>query len=151
MTNDFSLAKRQKERGEPLLLFSYCTSKRVVVAQEIVFVSYHLSAESFLLCFGLDLGWIQKHRDQLKRFSTSSFLEGMFTHLRKVEVLTSAEETKIKEAGQLQDQVNMLTTFVSGKDTQGSDALRGFIESSDSHVAQLIINYGKGYEMGFSL
>lgn len=75
----------------------------------------------------------------------------MFTHLRKVEVLTSAEETKIKEAGQLQDQVNMLTTFVSGKDTQGSDALRGFIESSDSHVAQLIINYGKGYEMGFSL
>ncbi|XP_022598311.1 NLR family CARD domain-containing protein 3-like isoform X1 [Seriola dumerili] len=35
----------------------------------------------------------------------------------------------------------MLTTTVSGKDTQGSDALQGFVESSDSQVAQLIINH----------
>uniref|UniRef100_A0A8C4E7E7 NLR family, CARD domain containing 3 n=1 Tax=Dicentrarchus labrax TaxID=13489 RepID=A0A8C4E7E7_DICLA len=88
-----------------------------------------------------DLGWIQKHQDQLQRFITTSFLEGMLTHLRKVEVLSSAEETKIKGAGRLQDQVNMLTTIVTGKDTQGSDVLRGFIESSDSQVAQLIINH----------
>lgn len=66
-------------------------------------------------------------------------------------MLNSAEETKIKEAGRLQDQINMLTTIVTGKDTQGSDALQGFIESSDSQVAQLIINHGKGLEMGFAL
>uniref|UniRef100_A0A4W6G2Q2 NLR family CARD domain containing 3 n=1 Tax=Lates calcarifer TaxID=8187 RepID=A0A4W6G2Q2_LATCA len=88
-----------------------------------------------------DLGWIQRHQDQLQRFTTTSFLEGMLTHLRKVDVLSSAEETKIKEAGQLQDQVNMLTTIVTSKDTQSSDALQGFIESSDSQVAQLIINH----------
>ncbi|XP_032358117.1 NLR family CARD domain-containing protein 3 isoform X1 [Etheostoma spectabile] len=88
-----------------------------------------------------DLGWIQKHQDQLQRFITSSFLEGMLTHLRKVDVLSSADEIKIKEAGRLQDQVNMLTTIVTDKDTQGSDALRGFIESSDSQVAKLIINH----------
>ncbi|XP_078136177.1 NLR family CARD domain-containing protein 3 isoform X2 [Sander vitreus] len=88
-----------------------------------------------------DLGWIQKHQDQLQRFITASFLEGMLTHLRKVDVLSSADETKIKEAGRLQDQLNMLTTIVTGKDTQGSDALQGFIESSDSQVAQLIINH----------
>ncbi|XP_031147138.1 NLR family CARD domain-containing protein 3 isoform X2 [Sander lucioperca] len=88
-----------------------------------------------------DLGWIQKHQDQLQRFITASFLEGMLTHLRKVDVLSSADETKIKEAGRLQDQVNMLTTIVTDKDTHGSDALQGFIESSDSQVAQLIINH----------
>lgn len=58
-------------------------------------------------------------------------------------MLSSAEETKIKEAGRLQDQVIMLVTIVTGKDTQGSDALQGFIESSDSQLAQLIINHGK--------
>lgn len=73
----------------------------------------------------------------------------MLAHLRKTDVLSLAEETKIKEVGRLQDQVNMLTTIVTGKDTQVSDALRGFIESSDSQVAQLIINHGKGLEMGF--
>ncbi|XP_034716338.1 NLR family CARD domain-containing protein 3 isoform X2 [Etheostoma cragini] len=88
-----------------------------------------------------DLGWIQKHQDQLQRFITSSFLEGMLTHLRKVDVLSSADEIKVKEAGRLRDQVNMLTSIVTDKDTQGSDALRGFIESSDSQVAQLIINH----------
>ncbi|XP_070783030.1 NLR family CARD domain-containing protein 3 [Enoplosus armatus] len=88
-----------------------------------------------------ELGWIQKHQDQLQRFITTSFLDGILTHLRKVDVLSSAEETNIKEAGRLQDQVNMLTTIVTDKDTQGSDALRGFIESSDSQVAQLIINH----------
>lgn len=75
----------------------------------------------------------------------------MLNHLRKADVLSSAEEIKIKEAGRIQDQVNMLTTFVTGKDTQGSDVLRGFIESSDSQVAQLIINHGKGLEIRFSL
>ncbi|XP_040922874.1 NLR family CARD domain-containing protein 3 isoform X3 [Toxotes jaculatrix] len=88
-----------------------------------------------------DLSWIQKHQDQLQRFTTTSFLEGMLTHLRKLDVLSSTEETKIKEAGRLQDQVNMLTTIVTGKDAQASDALQGFIESSDSQVAQLIINH----------
>lgn len=67
----------------------------------------------------------------------------MLTHLRNVDVLNSAEETKIKEAGRLQDQVNMLTTLVAAKDTQGSEALQTFIESSESQVAQLIINHGK--------
>lgn len=88
-----------------------------------------------------DLGWIQKHQDQLQNFITPSFLEEMLTHLRKVDVLSSAEEVMIKEAGRLKDQVNMLTTIVTGKDSQGSDALQGFIESSDSQVAQLIINH----------
>uniref|UniRef100_UPI0037E963DA NLR family CARD domain-containing protein 3 n=1 Tax=Semicossyphus pulcher TaxID=241346 RepID=UPI0037E963DA len=88
-----------------------------------------------------DADWIKKHQEQLQRFMTTSFLDGMLTHLRKVEVLSSAEENKIKEAGKLQDQVNMLTTITSGKDTQGSDALQGFIESSDSQVASLILNH----------
>lgn len=63
--------------------------------------------------------------------------------MRNLDVLSSAEETKVKEAGRLQDQVNMLTTIVTAKDRQGSDVLQGFIESSDSQVAQLIINHGK--------
>ncbi|KAM6964285.1 NLR family CARD domain-containing protein 3 [Tautogolabrus adspersus] len=88
-----------------------------------------------------DLCWIQKHQDQLQRFITTSFLDGILTHLRKVEVLTAAEETKIKEAGQHKDQVIMLTNVISGKDSQGTDALRGFIESSDSQLAQLIVNH----------
>uniref|UniRef100_A0A665V5S1 NACHT domain-containing protein n=1 Tax=Echeneis naucrates TaxID=173247 RepID=A0A665V5S1_ECHNA len=88
-----------------------------------------------------ELGWIQKHRDQLQHFTTTTFLEEMLMHLRKMDVLSSAEETKIKEAGRLQDQVNMLTTIVTGKDSQGCDALQGFMENSDSQVAQLIINH----------
>ncbi|XP_039991698.1 NLR family CARD domain-containing protein 3 isoform X2 [Xiphias gladius] len=88
-----------------------------------------------------DLGWIQKHQDQLQRFTTTSFLEGMLTHLRKMNMLSSAEGTKIKEAGRLPDQVNMLTTIVTGKDTQGSVALQGYIESSNCQEAQLIINH----------
>lgn len=94
----------------------------------------------------LDIGWIQKHQDQLQRFITTSFLEEMLTHLRKMDVLSSTEEKKIKEAGQLQDQVNMLTTTLTSKDSQGSDVVQAFIESSDSQVAQLIINHGKGLE-----
>lgn len=105
----------------------------------------------FSFHFGLELSWIQKNQDQLQRFITTSFLEGMLTHLRKVDVLSSAEETKIKEAGRLQDQVNMLTTIVISKDTQGSDVLLNFIESSDSQVAQLIINHGKMIEIRFVL
>uniref|UniRef100_A0A3P9CDG6 NLR family CARD domain containing 3 n=1 Tax=Maylandia zebra TaxID=106582 RepID=A0A3P9CDG6_9CICH len=67
----------------------------------------------------------------------------ILNHMRNLDVLSSAEETKVKEAGRLQDQVNMLTTIVTAKDSQGSDVLQGFIESSDSQVAQLIINHGK--------
>ncbi|KAM4525600.1 NLR family CARD domain-containing protein 3 [Odontesthes bonariensis] len=88
-----------------------------------------------------DLSWVQKHQNQLQSFITPSFLEQMLTHLREVDVLTSAEETNIKEAANLQDQINMLTSIVNGKESQGSDALQGFIESSDSQVAQLIINH----------
>lgn len=75
----------------------------------------------------------------------------MLTHLRKLEVLSSAEETKIKEAGGRQDQINMFITIVTSKDPQGSDVLLNFIESSDSQVAQLIINHGKRADMGFVL
>ncbi|XP_026034580.1 NLR family CARD domain-containing protein 3 [Astatotilapia calliptera] len=88
-----------------------------------------------------DLGWIQKHQDQLQSFITPSFLGEILNHMRNLDVLSSAEETKVKEAGRLQDQVNMLTTIVTAKDSQGSDVLQGFIESSDSQVAQLIINH----------
>lgn len=67
----------------------------------------------------------------------------MVRHLRNVDVLTSAEETSIKEAGQLHDQINMLVTTTTGKESPSSDALRAFIESSNSEVAQLILSYGK--------
>lgn len=100
-----------------------------------------------MLCFGLDPCWIQKHQGQLQRFTTTAFLEEMLTHLKKVDVVSSAEETKIKEAGRLQDQVNMFTTIVTGKEGQSSDAVRAFIESSDSQVAQLIVNYGTWLQM----
>lgn len=96
-----------------------------------------------MFCYPLDLGWIQKHQDQLQSFITPSFLGEILNHMRNLDVLSSAEETKVKEAGRLQDQVNMLTTIVTAKDSQGSDVLQGFIESSDSQVAQLIINHGK--------
>ena len=75
----------------------------------------------------------------------------MLSHLRKVDVLSSAEETKVKETGRLQDQVNMFTTIIADKDTQASDVLQGFIESSDSQVAQLIMNHGKGLGILFAL
>ncbi|CAG5908108.1 unnamed protein product [Menidia menidia] len=88
-----------------------------------------------------DLSWIQKHQNQLQSFITPCFLEEMLTHLREVDVLTSSEETNIKEAGHLGDQINTLTAIVGAKESQGSDALQGFIESSNSLVAQLIINH----------
>uniref|UniRef100_A0A669EF51 NLR family CARD domain containing 3 n=1 Tax=Oreochromis niloticus TaxID=8128 RepID=A0A669EF51_ORENI len=88
-----------------------------------------------------DLGWIQKHQDQLQSFITPSFLGEILNHMRNLDVLSSAQEIKVKEAGRLQDQINMLTTIVTAKDSQGSDVLQGFIESSDSQVAQLIINH----------
>lgn len=91
-------------------------------------------------CFTSDLQWIQKYQDQLRRFISSSFLVEILQHLRKVGVLTLAENTDIMEAGQLQDQINMLTTIVSGKESQCSDALQAFIETSDSPAAQLIIH-----------
>lgn len=74
---------------------------------------------------------------------SSSFLEEILQRLRKEGVLTLVEETDIKEAGPLHDQVNMLTTIVSGKEGQSSETLQAFIESSDSPVAQLILNHGK--------
>lgn len=67
----------------------------------------------------------------------------MLNHLRKLDVLSAAEETSIMQAGGLHDQSNQLTTIISSKDSQGADAFQGFIESSDSPVAQLIINHGK--------
>uniref|UniRef100_A0A3Q0SWJ0 NLR family CARD domain containing 3 n=1 Tax=Amphilophus citrinellus TaxID=61819 RepID=A0A3Q0SWJ0_AMPCI len=88
-----------------------------------------------------DLDWIQRYRDQLQSFITPSFLGEILTHMKNLDALTSAEETKIKQAGRLQDQIKMLTTVVAGKDSQSSDILQSFIESSDSHVAQLIINH----------
>ncbi|XP_068162325.1 NLR family CARD domain-containing protein 3 [Antennarius striatus] len=88
-----------------------------------------------------DLGWIQKNADQLQRFISATFLETLLAHLSKVDVLSLDDLSKIKEAGQLQDQVKMLTTIVTCKETQGCAVLRGFIESSDSQVAQLIMNH----------
>ncbi|XP_024913495.1 NLR family CARD domain-containing protein 3 [Cynoglossus semilaevis] len=85
--------------------------------------------------------WIQTHRDQLLRFTTHDFLKEMLNHLRKLDVLSAAEETSIMQAGGLHDQSNQLTTIISSKDSQGADAFQGFIESSDSPVAQLIINH----------
>ncbi|XP_043957574.1 NLR family CARD domain-containing protein 3 [Gambusia affinis] len=87
------------------------------------------------------LHWIQKHKEQLLSFVSHSFLEEILQHLRNVNVLTSAEETSIKGAGQLQDQINMLTSITTAKESQSSDALQAFIESSDSEVAQLILSY----------
>lgn len=55
------------------------------------------------------------------------------------------------EAGGLHDQVNMLTSVVGGKDSKASAVLRGFIESSDCQVAQLIINHSKEHWNGFAL
>ncbi|KAF7204598.1 NLR family CARD domain-containing protein 3 [Nothobranchius furzeri] len=89
-----------------------------------------------------DLHWLQNHQDQLQRFISPSFLEQILDHLRKVGVLTSAEETNIKEAGKLQEQVSRLTTVVTAKERQSSDALQLFIEGSDSPVAWLIKNHG---------
>lgn len=104
---------------------------------------------SFSLRPGLEHSWTQKNQDQLRRFITASFLDGMLAHLRKVDVLSLAEQTKIKEAGGLPDQVDMLTTIVTSKDTQGSDILLNFIENSESQEAQLILNHGK--QIGFPL
>lgn len=63
--------------------------------------------------------------------------------MKSLDALTSAEETKVKQAGRLQDQIKMLSTIVAAKDSQSSDVLQSFIESSESQVAQLIINHGK--------
>ncbi|XP_041830891.1 NLR family CARD domain-containing protein 3 [Melanotaenia boesemani] len=88
-----------------------------------------------------DICWIKKHQNQLQSFITPSFLEEMLTHLREMDVLNATEVTHIKEASLLKDQINMLTTIVTEKEYQDSDAIQGFIESSDSQVAQLIINH----------
>ncbi|XP_061564445.1 NLR family CARD domain-containing protein 3 [Cololabis saira] len=88
-----------------------------------------------------DLSWLKKHQIGLQSFVTPPFLGEMLNYLRKVDMLTSAEESSIKEAGPVQDQVNMLTSVVAGKEGQCSDALQGFVESSESPIAQLIINH----------
>ncbi|XP_054624974.1 NLR family CARD domain-containing protein 3 isoform X2 [Dunckerocampus dactyliophorus] len=88
------------------------------------------------------LDWVQTHQDHLRRFTSASFLEGLLLHLRKTHLLSSTEETRIKEAGQLEEQINMLISTISGKkDSHGSEAIRDFIEGSDCPVAQLIKNY----------
>nr|XP_057917755.1 NLR family CARD domain-containing protein 3 isoform X2 [Doryrhamphus excisus] len=88
------------------------------------------------------LQWVQTHQDHLRRFTSTSFLEGLLLHLRKTHLLSSTEETRIQEAGRLEEQVNMLITTVSRKkDPHGSKAIRDFIEGSDCPVAQLIKNY----------
>lgn len=74
----------------------------------------------------------------------------MLTHLLKQDVLTSAEVAKIKDAGGLKDQVNMLTAVVTNKDRQGSDVLHNFIKTSESQVAQLILHHGKRTERGLA-
>ncbi|XP_034563171.1 NLR family CARD domain-containing protein 3 [Notolabrus celidotus] len=128
------------ERRE--LYDSYLDRSKRIMWQDDCYVDLQSTSSSVSLQTETkDLCWIQNHQDQLQRFITTSFLDGMLTHLRNVEVLTSAEEMKVRETGLLQDQVNMLTTIITGKDSQGSDAFRGFIESSDSQVAQLIINH----------
>lgn len=97
--------------------------------------------------FGSDVAWIQKNQEQLQRFATTSFLEAMLSHLRKVDVLSPAEETKIREADGLRDQINMLSTVVTNNDSPGhSAALQNFVEGSDSQVAQLIIHHGERTE-----
>lgn len=75
----------------------------------------------------------------------------MITHLRKLDVLSSAEETKIKEAAGQQDQISMFINIVTSKDPQGSDVLLNFLESSESQVAQLIRYHGKGADVGFAV
>uniref|UniRef100_A0A8C5EKC7 NLR family CARD domain-containing protein 3-like n=1 Tax=Gouania willdenowi TaxID=441366 RepID=A0A8C5EKC7_GOUWI len=65
----------------------------------------------------------------------------LLIYLRKENVLSLMEESRIKEAGHLQDQVEMLSTILISKDNQGFDPLQTFIESSDSHIAQLIMNH----------
>lgn len=97
--------------------------------------------------FGSDVVWIQKNQEQLQRFATTSFLEAILSHLRKANVLSPTEETKIREAGGLRDQINMLSTVITNKDSPGhSAALQNFVEGSDSQVAQLIIRYGERTE-----
>lgn len=97
--------------------------------------------------FGSDVSWIQKNQEQLQRFTTTSFLEAMMSHLRKADVLSPSEETKIREAGGLHDQINMLSTVITNKDSPGhSAALQNFVEGSDSQVAQLIIHHGERTE-----
>lgn len=54
------------------------------------------------------------------------------------------------EAGRLHDQVNMFTAIVTGKEGQSPAVVRAFIESSDSRVARLIVNYGTWLQMHLS-
>ncbi|XP_068614508.1 NLR family CARD domain-containing protein 3-like [Brachionichthys hirsutus] len=113
-----------------------------IMWQEDCYMDLQSAASSVASQAGTDaLGWIQKNQDQLKRFITTTFLETILAHLTKADVLSLDDLTKIKEAGRLQDQVKMLTTIVTCKETQGPAALRSFIESSDSLVARLIVNH----------
>lgn len=104
----------------------------------------------FIYLFGSDVSWIEKNQEQLQRFVTVSFLEAMLTHLRKADALSAAEEARIKEAAELRDQINMLTTIIANKDNHGpSSVLLNFIESSESQVAKLIKHHGKKANIGF--
>ncbi|KAF6734806.1 Protein NLRC3 [Oryzias melastigma] len=116
-------------------------SKRIVWQDDCYIDLQSTSSSAALQARSEDLGWVQKYQNQLQRFLTKTFLEDILTHLKKVDVLTLAEEAIIKEAGQLKDQATMLTTVLAGKESHGSDALQGFITSSSAPVSQLILNY----------
>lgn len=63
--------------------------------------------------------------------------------MRRLDLLSPAEEAQVQAAGQLPDRVDMFTTILTSKDPRGSDALQAFVENSDSQVSQLIIMHGK--------
>ncbi|KAM9816733.1 NLR family CARD domain-containing protein 3 [Neosynchiropus ocellatus] len=88
-----------------------------------------------------DHRWIQKHQVLMRRFISASFLEEILAHLQKQNVLSAFEKSKVRDVGQLQEQVNMLITIISGKGNEECEALRDFIKSCDCPVAQLILNH----------
>uniref|UniRef100_A0A3P9HMW6 NLR family CARD domain containing 3 n=1 Tax=Oryzias latipes TaxID=8090 RepID=A0A3P9HMW6_ORYLA len=116
-------------------------SKRITWQNDCYIDLQSTSSSASLQARSEDLGWVLKHQNQLRSFLTKPFLEEILTHLKKVDVLTLAEETTIKEADQLKDQVTVLTTVITSKESRGSDALQGFIMSSNAPVSQLILNY----------
>lgn len=72
---------------------------------------------------------------------TKSFLDEIFSHLMKVDVLSLTEKIKLTEMSGLSDQVSALTSVVSAKE-KGSDVLLNFLKVSDCPVAQLILHHG---------
>ncbi|XP_076008296.1 NLR family CARD domain-containing protein 3 [Genypterus blacodes] len=116
-------------------------SKRITWQDDCYVDLQSVSSRVSALTEADDAGWVHKHEQQLQRFVTGRFLEEMLTHLRKADLLSAAEEARIKGAGQLQSQVNVLTATVSSTDSDGSNALRSFIQNSDCEEAQLILKH----------